>query len=138
VVTRVFERLYLGDAGDAERLAVSNPLGITAIVNVNSGRNRSKRDRIEYVHLAFDESERASPAKFERALIAIAGLIRRGKVLVHCEIGSSRSPVVVALYMHVIGYKNFDDALAELHELRPVVAPSDWMLECANAYLEGM
>jgi protein-tyrosine phosphatase len=134
-MTRVFERLYLGDARDAERLATSNPVGIDAVVNVNSGRNRSKATGIEYVHLAFDESERVPPAKFERALAAIAELIRRGKVLVHCECGSSRAPVVVALYMHVIGYKNFNDAVIELTELRPIVAPSPWLIEGAIAYL---
>jgi protein-tyrosine phosphatase len=104
-------------------------------VNVNSGRNRSG-DGVEHVQLSFDDSETVPPAKFEQALAAIRDHIRRGKVLVHCEIGSSRSPVVVALYMHVVGYKRFEDALAELHERRPVVAPSDWMLECAQAYLE--
>jgi protein-tyrosine phosphatase len=134
-MTRVFERLYVGDARDAERLAASNPLGITAVVNVNSGNSYPKRNTIEYVHLSFDDAERVPPARFERALAAIREHIRRGKVLVHCELGSSRSPVAVALYMHVVGYKNFDDALAELHELRPIVAPSDWMLECANTYL---
>jgi protein-tyrosine phosphatase len=91
------------------------------------------------VHLSFDDAETVPPAKFEQALAAIRDHIRRGRVLIHCELGSSRSPVVVvALYMHIIGYKNFDDALAELHELRPVVAPSDWMLECANTYLEAV
>jgi protein-tyrosine phosphatase len=133
-MTRVFERLYLGDARDAERLAVSNPLSISAVVNVNSWRNRPKRDGIEYVHLAFDESERAPPARFEHALTAISRLIRRGRVLVHCQCGSSRSPVVVALYMHSVGYKNFDDALSELVELRPIVAPSKWMVESAIAH----
>jgi len=53
-------------------------------------------------------------------LSATSKLIRSGKVLVHCGAGSSRSPVVVALYMHVVGYKNFDDALSELRNLRPL------------------
>jgi len=29
-MTRILERLYLGCTGDADHLAVSNPLGITA------------------------------------------------------------------------------------------------------------
>jgi hypothetical protein len=35
-MTKVFERLYLGDADDADRLAVLNPFGITGVVNVSS------------------------------------------------------------------------------------------------------
>lgn len=136
MMTKIFERLFLGNARDAERLAVTNPHGITAVVNVNSGRNRDRADGIEYVHLAFDDAETVPPVKFEKALAAIRDHIRQGKVLVHCEAGSSRSPVVVARYMHVVGYKSFEDALAELTELRPVVAPSDRMLEYAQTYLE--
>jgi protein-tyrosine phosphatase len=119
MMTRVFERLFLGDARDAERLAISNPHGIAFVLNVNSGRNREKADGgVEYIPLSFDDAERVPPAKFEQALAAISEHIRRGKVLVHCEIGSSRLPVV-ALYMDAVRYKNFDDALAELTELRP-------------------
>jgi hypothetical protein len=35
-MTRIFERLYLSSAYDANDLAVSNPLGIAAVVNVHA------------------------------------------------------------------------------------------------------
>jgi hypothetical protein len=38
--------------------------------------------------------------------------------------------------MDAVGYKNFDDALSELRELRPVVSPSKLVIESAKAYLE--
>jgi protein-tyrosine phosphatase len=59
-------------------------------------------------------------------------------VLVHCEIGSSRAPVVAALYLHAVGYKNFDDALAEIKAVRPVVSPSKSIIASAKAYLEAL
>jgi protein-tyrosine phosphatase len=71
-------------------------------------------------------------------MLTLGQLIRAGTVLVHCGAGSSRSPVVVAVYMHLIGFKNFDDALSELRSLRPVVAPSKLVIERAKAYLEGL
>src|ERR1700689_2307078 len=55
-MTRVLERLYLGDARDADHLSVSNPFGITAVVNVNTAPNDSKRDEINYVHFPLGES----------------------------------------------------------------------------------
>lgn len=70
-MTRVFERLYLGNARDAEHLAVANPFGITAVVHMNSGRNRDMADGIEHVHLPFDDAETVPPTKFEKALSAI-------------------------------------------------------------------
>ena len=137
-ITRIFERLYLSSADDADDLAVSNPLGITAVVNVKTQPNRSKRDGIQYVHFPIDESERILPGTFGPVTAALTQLIRTGKVLVHCEAGSSRAPVVAALYLHVVGYKNFDEALAEIKALRPVVSPSKSIIASAKAYLEAL
>jgi len=137
-ITKVFERLYVGDASDAEWLSASNPLGITAVVNVNETPNDSRRDGIKYVHIPLDETRRVPPPTFKQVMTAIGQLIRGGKVLVHCAAGSSRSPVVVALYMDVVGYENFDDALSELRGLRSVVSPSKLVIEGAKAYLEEM
>jgi len=75
---------------------------------------------------------------FEQVITAISQLVRAGKVLVHCAAGSSRSPVIVALYMDVVGYENFDDALSELRGLRSVVSPSKLVIESAKAYLKEM
>jgi atypical dual specificity phosphatase len=137
-MTKVFERLYLGDADDADRLAVLNPFGITGVVNVSSEANQQGREGTKCVHFPLDEYEWILPRRFDLIMTAISKLIRSRNVLVHCGAGVSRSPVVVALYLHIIGYKNFDDALFELRNLRPVVAPSKLILERAKAYLEGL
>jgi protein-tyrosine phosphatase len=136
-MTRVFERLYVGDFSDADSLAVTNPFGITGVVNVSTEANPQKREGIKYVHFPLDEYEWILPGRFERILKEISKLVRGGNVLVHCGAGVSRSPTIVALYMHTVGYKNFDDALSELRNLRPVVAPSKLILERAEAYLKG-
>jgi protein-tyrosine phosphatase len=137
-ITKVFERLYLSDVHDADRLSVSNPLAITAVVNVSMETNQHRRDEIKYVHFPWDETEKIPTHRFEQVITAISQLVRTRNVLVHCIAGSSRSPVIVALYMHILGYKNFDDALSELRSLRPVVAPSALVIERAKAYLEGI
>jgi len=137
-MTKVFERLYLGDADDADLLAVTNPFGITAVVNVSTEVHRQWREGITYVYSCLDEPERLDPRRFERLMVTINDLIRAGTVLVHCSAGSERSPVIVAAYMHLIGYKNFNDSLSELRSLRPVVAPSSLILERARVYLEGL
>jgi len=137
-MTKVFERLYVGDADDADRLAITNPFSITAVLNVNTEVNQQWRDGITYVFFLLNEYERISPRRFEQLMVTISDLIRAGTLLVHCSAGSERSPVIVAAYMHLIGYKNFNDALSELRSLRPVVAPSSLILERARVYLEGL
>ena len=112
-MTKIFERLFLGDAHDADRLAVTNPEDITAVVNVSTQMHQHWRDGTTYVYFYLHENERIDARRFERIMIRIAKLIRAGTVLVHCSAGSSRSPVVVATYLHVVGYKNFDAALSE-------------------------
>ena|GEM_PF-756028 len=135
-MTKVFERLFLGDAHDADSLAVVNPFGITGVLNVSTEENQQRQNGIKYVHFPIDEFEWIVPRRFDLIMTAISKLIRSRSVLLHCAAGSSRSPVVVALYMHVVGYKNFDEALSELRSLRPVVAPSALVIQRAKAYLE--
>jgi hypothetical protein len=46
-ITQVFERLFLGCADDAERLA--NSLGICAVVNVGTEKDQGKHEGILYI-----------------------------------------------------------------------------------------
>jgi protein-tyrosine phosphatase len=137
-MTKVFERLYVGSSHDADRLADSNPDRIIAVLNLNTEPNHHWRDGISYVFFPIHEFERISAYRFEGLMMRIGQLIRAGNLLVHCAEGSSRSPVVVAVYMHVVGYMNFDDALSQLRGLRPVVAPSSLIVERAKVYVEGL
>jgi protein-tyrosine phosphatase len=137
-MTKVFERLYVGSSHDADRLADSNPDGITAVLNLNTEPNHHWRDGISYVFFPIHEFERISAYRFEGLMMRIGQLIRAGTLLVHCAEGSSRSPVVVAVYLHVVGYMNFDDALSHLRTLVPVVAPSSLIVERAKVYVEGL
>jgi len=56
-MTKVFERLFLGDAHDADSLAVNNPFGITGVLNVSTETNQMRREGIKYAHHPLDEYE---------------------------------------------------------------------------------
>ena len=47
----------------------------------------------------------------------------------------SRSPIVTAAWMHVVGYKNIDAALAEVKRLRPIISPSPTLLKSVKELL---
>jgi atypical dual specificity phosphatase len=67
---------------------------------------------------------------------AIAENIRWGTVLVHCGAGVSRTPILAAAWMYVVGYKNIDAALIEIRKLRPIVSPSPILLRSVKEHLK--
>jgi protein-tyrosine phosphatase len=119
-ITRVWERLFLGSIADAERLAKSNPDRITAVLTLCPQPPRSKAIGAEYFHFPFAD-DRPIPA-------GLLDTIRTGRVLVHCVAGSSRSPIIIAAWMQIVGYKNIDECLSEIVRLRPIVDPSPLLL----------
>lgn len=57
--------------------------------------------------------------------MAIARHIRRGRLLLHCGAGMSRSVAIASLYLHVVGYANYGEALAAIARFREVdVSPA--------------
>jgi atypical dual specificity phosphatase len=132
MMTQISARIFLGSWSDAGELAFDNPQGVGAIVNV--GQKFNADIGMEMVHVPMADGMMSS-RQIDRALGAISKLIARHKVLVHCEAGVSRSPVVTALYMVRAEKILLAEALATLRELRPQVNPSPASLQCAYGYL---
>jgi len=97
-MTRVFERLYVGDADDADSLSVTNPFGITAVLNVNTEVNQQWRDGITYVFFLLNEYEWIQPQKFARLMITISQLVRGGISEDQCGYAPTPFSIVVAEY----------------------------------------
>jgi protein-tyrosine phosphatase len=134
-ITRILERLYLGIASDADRLAVANPVGISAVVNISTEKSEHKRPGLIYLHYPVRDGASVEPAVFEEVVTAIARQVQRGKVLVHCSAGMSRSPVMVAAYLRYAGHECFECALQTIAELRPLIDPNPVLVLSAKRYL---
>ena len=132
MTTRVFERLYLGDARDAERLSLANPFGISAVVNVNGGGNHSKCAGVEYVHLAFDESESVPPAKFElRPIVAtkLSARLRDSFVEGKCSCTANAAPLALrSLSLCTCTQLDTGTSMTRCRN-------SSWLIESATCYL---
>ena len=135
-VTQVWERLYLGARNDAERLYRSNPHGITSVVSICEDPVLRRNPRIAYVHIAVADATPMSVGKFDAIIDAIARNIRWGRLLVNCGAGVSRAPIMVAAWMHVVGYKNIDAALIEIRNLRPIISSSPILLASVKEHLK--
>lgn len=72
----------------------------------------------------------------ERALDFIHQQIRAGRrILVHCQMGISRSPTLVAAYLHRHQGMPLDEAVTWLRHLRPEVDPHPVLLASVAAHL---
>jgi len=124
-ITRVLDGLYIGGRCDAEALSSANPHQIATVITLCEVPVSRRSLTIRYLH-TFPVRD-ARPIRISwliAILIAIGESVPRGAVLVHCGIGVSRAPTVVAAYLDRIGFLGFSEALHYLENLRPAIAPS--------------
>ena len=133
-VTKIWERLYLGSLKDAEQLARSNPQRITTVVSLCREQNLHRAPKITYIQIPIPDSRPISAQKFEDIMFAVAIGVRRGNLLVHCLAGKSRSPILIAAWLHRCGYAGIDKALSQIAELRDL-APSRTLLASVKEVL---
>jgi protein-tyrosine phosphatase len=135
MMTRIWERLYVGDRNDAERLGKSNPAGITSIISLCEEKIPRRNFAINYVHLPIADKKPIRVGQFDAIVNELTENIRWGTVLIHCDSGMSRAPIMAATWMELVGYKNIDAALEEIGGLRPIIAPSKTLLSSVRRHL---
>ena len=128
MLTQVWERLFIGGFADAEALAVSNPLGIPTVITVCREGVRDKAEGVNYLHFPVPESRPLPVGRFDAIIDALWENIRWGKVLIHSLAGANRAPILSAAWMHAVGCKNIDAAMADIGKMRPV-EPSPVLLK---------
>lgn len=130
-----FERLFIGGLRGAEHLARANPLRIGTIVSLCTEEIQARNSEITYVQKPVLDAQPLPFDVVDEVMRAIARNIIAGRVLVHCAAGLSRSPVMVAIYFDLVGYRSFDAGLDELARLRPI-DPSPVIVRSAKEYLK--
>jgi protein-tyrosine phosphatase len=125
----VLDGLYIGGRRDAEALSSDNPHQIATVITLCEEPVSRHSLTIRYLHFPVRDARPIRISWLIAILIAIGESVPRGAVLVHCGIGVSRSPAVVAAYLDRVGFLGFARALSHLENLRPVVAPSKALVE---------
>jgi atypical dual specificity phosphatase len=133
-MTRIWERIYLGDIQDAEKLARSNPQRITTVISLCQ-QPVQRAAKITYIRIPVADARPLSAQKFEDIMFALGIGVRRGNVLVHCFAGMNRSPIVIAAWLDRCGYAGIDKALSQIGELRDL-APSRTLLASVKDLLK--
>jgi hypothetical protein len=135
LVTQVWERLFIGGMADAEALAESNPLGIATVITVCREAVRARAKGVNYLRLPVPESRPLPVGRFDGIIDALWENIRWGKVLINSLAGSDRAPVLAAAWMHAVGCKGIDAALAGIGRLR-TVKPDPTLLQSVRRALK--
>ena len=137
-LTRIEERLYLGALRDVESLASGNPQGIRSVITLCEEPVRHRRPDIQYLQFPISESETQDPRFLATILSAIELAVAQGPVVVHCLLGVSRSPVILAAHLNGTGLSTFEAALEHLKELRPSVDPGVSLLRSVKSALAAL
>ena len=132
--TQVWERLFVGGIGDAEAFAESNPLGITTVVTLCREKVQKFSPDVNYLHYPVRDARPIPVGHFDEIIDALFENLRWGKVLVHSRAGVNRAPIMAAAWMHVVGCKDIDAALADIGRLR-TVEPNPILLESVKEHL---
>jgi protein-tyrosine phosphatase len=135
-MTRVEEKLYLGALRDAESLATSNPHGIRAVITLCRESVEHRSAEIEYSQFAIDELVPMESQFLYTILAAIRRSIAQGSALVHCLLGVSRSPAVLAAYLRRNGFSSYAAALDYIERRRPSIDPSVLLTRSIESALE--
>ena len=134
-MTLVRSGLFLGSREDARRLAHSNPGGIRTVIAVTGETPVCQGKGIRYVPIAVLDNVAIPAMTFASVMRAIEEGQQRGPTLVCCALGISRSPSLVAAYLHHTGFLGFEDAILYLQSLRPCVSPSPVLVESIKQHL---
>jgi len=134
-MTKAWERLYLGCRKDAETLYRDNPHRITTVISLSEEPVQWRSARVNYLHFPTTLDAPVSRGQFDSIIDAIYENIRWGTVLVQCAAGAGAAPVIVAAWMHVVGFKTIDAALDDIREVRPQISPSAVLLKSVKEHL---
>ena len=134
-MTQIWERLFLGNLADAQRLSRRNSNRIATVISLSEQCVEKKAAGVRYIHLPIEDDEPVPVHQFDAVMDALALNIRQGNVLVHCGVGISRAPSLTAAYLHRVGYKHIDAAIEEIRQVRPIIEPSTTLLDSIRRHL---
>lgn len=129
--SKITENLYLGGAPGPNQAGYLRSLGIRNILSV---AKECHDEWITYTHNEFNlvyvgmrDHEPLPPVLARLAITTLRDFLKRGKgkTLVHCGVGISRSPTIISLYWLAKGEVNsYEEGIQKLQALRSVVRPN--------------
>jgi len=138
-LTSVDDIIYLGNAYNAADYYYLKNFGITGIVNACNEISNYFENDFEYFKIDILDINNSSIYKFFDPFITFVENILEndGKIMIHCYMGSSRSAILVVLYL--IKYKSYtmDDSIHFITDKRNRVNINVTYIEELKKYLNN-
>jgi diacylglycerol kinase (ATP) len=145
MMSQIIDNLWLGSQYDADHISPDFDF-ITAILNVRGpdchtppGRDQaSEHPGVAYKWIPIADNEAVSHEHLQDALTWLQEQTTAGKqILIHCHVGVSRSPTILAAFMVKSGIsRSMEEAKATISACRPFYPPPE-LWESVPDYLKG-
>jgi histidinol-phosphate aminotransferase len=132
---RVIPGLWMGSAPDKRQAASLARHGIDSVVDLREeGTNVGHwPPQVVIRHLALVDHGTPTLERLREVAATVAGLVEQGhEVLVHCQAGVERTPMVTCAALLVMGW-SLPDAYQRVLEVRSDSAPTDGQLATLRA-----
>lgn len=122
----VEDQLYLGRADQAANPIIKGNLRLTHVVNVTRDHPNAFEGELRYCNVEVDDESTAELLhEFPTVIQFINSALNQGGcILVHCNLGRSRSSTVVIAYLMFSRKWTLRDAYYFLKERRPIIHPN--------------
>jgi protein-tyrosine phosphatase len=129
MLSRITDKLFIGDSGDAKNLDHLQEVPINGVLNVAFDLDVKE----DYYHRGISahkvgliDGPGNKIGDYYAAVLKLDSLLKtKNQVMIHCHAGVSRSPFVTAVWMVASGLAgDFDDAVGKIADKRPCVSPS--------------
>lgn len=127
--------LFQGRGDQANNTKILNNIGITHVVNISTEHHRATPD-IRYLNILLDDDANSQLRDYfdEIADFAEEGRTSEGKVLIHCNMGISRSSAGTLAYIMKYQQVSLLDGFKCLRLRRPISSPNRGFLKQLGDY----
>jgi protein-tyrosine phosphatase len=117
--SKIRNNLYISSFDDIDQELIDR-YGITAILNVADELSTPNYKGINNYKLGFQDNAFKINGKDIKAKDILKSLLNKGEiVLIHCRVGASRSPHVMALALSDLENRDYYDVYNEIKKLHP-------------------
>ena len=124
--------LAIGTCGDAADTAACAKHGIGTVISLMTVDFTAGN---HHLTLPVTDRQPLAPATIRRATALIHREVSAGrKVLLHCQMGISRSPALAACYLHEYAGYSLDAAIAQIRSVRSIAEPHPVLLTSISTH----